>query len=671
MRAGSMFVGLVLFCSVACSTPAAAALPAPNWGEETPSGSPSARSAPAMAFDATNQEMVLFGGLTEAGVRLGDTWTWDGDNWTEQSPAHSPSPRAAAQMAFDEASGQMVLVGGQTTAGGSSETWTWDGSDWTELSPPNPAPVAFNPSLVYDPVSETVLLFGGMSTGGSAQNWTWSWNGATWTQLSPATSPPARYGTAMAYDPVNGKVVLFGGVGDSGGYRDTWTWDGTTWTEQFPAHMPTPIAATSMAYSPATGSLIMPSGWVSPGTGAGTWSWDGSDWSLLSTFASPPARFSAAMQLDETSGKILLFGGLTFDGSALGDTWTFGTQNNQAPTATISDPPDGLTYRLGDVVPVHFSCSAAPDGPPLTSCIGSDGADSQVVTSGLLDTSSLGAHDYSVTATATDGQTGTAGISYQVDRYMTTVFAHSVKSSAVLGEPIGYAVWLRLYRVAGGTVEFSAYGPSRKGDCSGKPAFTSGPVQSDPPADARFYSPDFVPRSAGTYQWQATYSGDENNEPVTGECGGSGATSVVTSPEPVCHKPKSGLSVRAFRPSPPLGNARPVPGIRVRLGIRGDVVARISPRISYATGNAVRTIRLRTRNVRVNRHRKLRFALPARAVRQIRRSGNLVYGSRVNLRLRATLKGRGNQAGCFRLRVRRSLNLRVIAVSGRVALRRR
>ena len=84
------------------------------------------------------------------------------------------------------------------------------------------------------------------------------------------------------------------------------------------------------------------------------------------------------------------------------------------PSARIASPSGGATYTLGQKVPTSFSCAEGAGGPGLASCDDSSGTHTTSGGSGRLDTSIPGAHLYTVTATSSDGQTGTASISYTV-----------------------------------------------------------------------------------------------------------------------------------------------------------------------------------------------------------------------------------------------------------------
>jgi hypothetical protein len=81
------------------------------------------------------------------------------------------------------------------------------------------------------------------------------------------------------------------------------------------------------------------------------------------------------------------------------------------PIATISSPPSGETYVVGQNVRTTFSCQDGKGGPGIASCLDGDASSAP---HGRLNTTRPGAHTYTVAAISKDGQRATAMISYRI-----------------------------------------------------------------------------------------------------------------------------------------------------------------------------------------------------------------------------------------------------------------
>lgn len=82
-----------------------------------------------------------------------------------------------------------------------------------------------------------------------------------------------------------------------------------------------------------------------------------------------------------------------------------------APVAQIASPAEHQTFSPGQTVTTSFACTDPAGAEGISSCTDSRGDSGS---SGALDTSSLGAHSYTVTATSLDGLVRTKTIGYTV-----------------------------------------------------------------------------------------------------------------------------------------------------------------------------------------------------------------------------------------------------------------
>jgi hypothetical protein len=170
--------------------------------------------------------VVLFGGLTSTVPQVNDTWEWDGANWIQRTPATSPPARYHHAMAYDATRQRVVLFGGFVGGIPLADTWEWDGNTWIQRQPATSPPARGYHVMAYDAARKRVVLFGGKSFS-SSLNDTWEWHGTTWTQATPGMSPSSRVDHAMAYDAGRRRMVLFGGTNSSYSLNDTWEYSGT------------------------------------------------------------------------------------------------------------------------------------------------------------------------------------------------------------------------------------------------------------------------------------------------------------------------------------------------------------------------------------------------------------------------------------------------------------
>lgn len=108
-----------------------------NWVLQTPAVSPPALSEACMAYDAANNQYVMFGGRLDDVYYGPQTWVWtggNGGNWVKATPAVQPSVRIGAQMAYDGS--HVIMFGGSDEYNVNNQTWEWTGGvngNWVQL----------------------------------------------------------------------------------------------------------------------------------------------------------------------------------------------------------------------------------------------------------------------------------------------------------------------------------------------------------------------------------------------------------------------------------------------------------------------------------------------------------------------------------------------------------
>ncbi len=117
-----------------------------TWTQRAPSTAPPARWFHSMAYDTQLGKTVMFGGdKFDHGLGpINDTWVFDGTNWARDWTAGAPSPRAGPAMAYDSSKGQTVLFGGTDESSPglySNETWELGVGNTT---PPGNSAVSFS-----------------------------------------------------------------------------------------------------------------------------------------------------------------------------------------------------------------------------------------------------------------------------------------------------------------------------------------------------------------------------------------------------------------------------------------------------------------------------------------------------------------------------------------------
>ena len=335
-------------CSSGCTLDAAL------WRQVVTTGNPPGRAEGVMAYDASRDRTVLFGGWNPGppDTVYGDTWELDGSTWQEVTPVSSPLARSEHTMTYDASRNVVVMFAGwDINSVYQNDLWEYDAGAWVPRNPTSPPQGRAFHAMAYDSQRGVHVLFGGYN-GSNDMADTWEYNGVGWSVRFPSLSPPARSGHAMTYDAARERVVLFGGDDTAGGeFGDTWEYDGTTWIQRSPAGFPVSRSYVSMSYHTARKRVVIYGGFDEAGPGYlfDTWEWTGTNWLENSLALFPPARDNFAIAYDSTRRRLVLFGGEYFGTGYVyrSDTWEYYLQS-QWPDENCANGQDDDTDGLVD-----------------------------------------------------------------------------------------------------------------------------------------------------------------------------------------------------------------------------------------------------------------------------------------------------------------------------------
>jgi hypothetical protein len=352
------------------------------WADLSPSPHPPALSGGALAYDAADGYLLLFGGGvgTVSGYAtyhpVNYTWAYDAssDVWTNESRTRAPPASDQWAMAYDPAGGYVVAFGG-----GSNQTWAYAHGAWTELNPMVSPRARYLPCMAYDSEDGYVLLFGGSASisYSSVLDDTWSFSAGSWTNRTQATSPPGGGGCSLSNDARTGPLVEFGGWAHPADFdpttNETWEYGSGQWTEIRTNNIPTGRYGGMLSFIPACGCDLLFGGFFFYGSSGGggegvlgdSWLLQNGQWNRLFPSPAPSTRATAPFALDPVLGIAVLFGGFDYGGLD-SDTWSFKNPLSLSPslsshrTAEVGQADTLTPIVSGGEAPFNFTWSGLP-----------------------------------------------------------------------------------------------------------------------------------------------------------------------------------------------------------------------------------------------------------------------------------------------------------------------
>jgi hypothetical protein len=259
----------------------------------------------AVADDLATHDVVLFGGEDNGN----NTWLWDGTSWTLAHPQVSPSGRFGASAAYDPASRTVLVFGGRTEDGVAvNDTWAWNGITWNEIDFGINGPAAGESSdMAWDAAQQQMVLVIGL--GGTGSGATWVWTGSHWSRPPAGNLPGSWFYSPMGSDPATGALIAVGCCSGpptpAGAVDSTWRWAGSAW-QQVSTTTSAPIDGSTVALDPSLGRLVLCTCGYSSPSEPELARWTGSSWVAMLS-AALPVRGGIEVT-DADRGQLLLLG---------------------------------------------------------------------------------------------------------------------------------------------------------------------------------------------------------------------------------------------------------------------------------------------------------------------------------------------------------------------------
>jgi len=249
-----------------------------KWTELYPTTSPSTRCNFVMVYDPVLGGILLYGGYgyTPGGgvAELNDTWLWANGTWTQLHPTSDPGPRENYAMAYDAYDSEVVLFGGLSAGVVLGDTWVYSGTTWTNMKTPASMPARQFAVAAYDSVDSQVILVSGLGSTNLGVAGTWAFHGGIWTKIKLSTVAPRPTSLAMGATAANGTVLLFGGLLPTGTYVNSlWEFSGGAWHKLVYSHPPSPRKGGGFVYNSKGGDMV-------EFGGSDSTSWLGDTWTL-------------------------------------------------------------------------------------------------------------------------------------------------------------------------------------------------------------------------------------------------------------------------------------------------------------------------------------------------------------------------------------------------------